>query len=337
MLTKYHFYYLYRVLRTALPPRRLWHRLRGMLSYWLSRFGVVVRWRLYPLFVSIEPTNICNLKCPACPVGMRVQSVKPIWIDLALLDTLFEEIGRYTTHTILYFQGEPLLHRSFGRLVRLAHSRQLLTSTSTNAQLLDEAMAYDIVSAGLDRLIVSVDGTTQEVYESYRVGGSLDKALEGIRHVIACRERMGVLHPLVEVQFLVLKSNEHQMEEVKQLARQLKVDKLTFKSAQLYGYDTGHEQLTSIERYARYKKGADGRYHIKSKLSNHCQRLWQGAVVNSRGEVLPCCFDKSSQYVFGNIEEDGFLSAYHTPRAYAFRRALLADRRQFAMCRNCTE
>lgn len=307
-----------------------------MLSFLFSRFGILCRWRLYPIFVSVEPTNVCNLRCPECPVGRRAHPQKQILIDLELVGKVFKQIKRYSTHTILYFQGEPLLHKRFVEIVSLAHRCNLLTSTSTNAQLIDGDMARSIVSSGLDRLIVSIDGTTQSVYETYRVGGSLEKALDGIRHIIRCRQQLNASHPLLEVQFLVLKSNEHQMAEMKKMARQLKVDKLTFKSAQLYGYASGHPQLTTIEKYARYKQGRDGKYYRKKKIRNHCKRLWEGVVVNSNGELLPCCFDKNAQYTFGNVFKDDFREIYNGDKAYRFRESILLNRKQFAMCHNCT-
>jgi len=111
---------------------------------------------------------------------------------------------------------------------------------------------------------------------------------------------------------------------------------LTFKTAQLYKFENGHELLTSIKKYARYEKQTDGKYYIKGKQPNHCWRLWSGAVVNTNGDVLPCCFDKNSDFSFGNIHDKSFFECWHSEKATAFREKILQNRKQFEICRNCT-
>lgn len=310
---------------------RLW------LSYRLSTFGVLTKWKIKPLFVSIEPINICNLKCPECPVGMCTQQVEAVNFSLETAKRLLDELASTLTHVILYFQGEPLISKNFVDLVKYAHAKKLLTSTSTNAQLLTDELAKNIVESGLDRLIISMDGTTQETYEAYRVGGNLEKVIQAIELVVKWKKELRSASPLVEIQFIVLKTNEHQMGDMKRLAKKLKVDKLTFKSAQLYDFENGNPFLTTLKKYARYELRTDGKYHIKSPLRNSCKRLWNGAVINSRGEVLPCCFDKDSSFVFGNVNNESFEKSWHSPKAYRFRKKILENRKQFDMCRNCTE
>ncbi len=307
------------------------------ISYRLSTLGITVRWQLYPKFISIEPANICNLQCPECPVGMRLYNPKSEMIKLKLINKIFSEIHSYTIHSILYFQGEPLMNKKFIEIVKTANKNNLLTSTSTNAQLIDKQMAKSLVESKLDRIIISIDGTTQETYETYRVGGKLDKAIQAVKDIVYWKRELKKPHPFVEIQFLVLKSNEHQISAIKKMKKELSADKLTLKSAQLYDFEQGNPQLTTIKKYARYKLEKDGKYHIKSRQKNHCERLWKGAVINSKGELLPCCFDKDSSFVFGNLNKETLLKSWHSPQSYQFRKKLLANRKQFEMCRNCTE
>lgn len=330
-------YYYFRILKTSVRPRRLTNALKLLLSYGLSMLGVLVKWNVKPLFLSIEPVNICNLRCPECPVGMRTQQVKAENVDFEAVKRVLDELSPTLMHVIFYFQGEPLINKNFTELVEYAHSKKLLTSTSTNGQLLTDERAGSIVKSGLDRLIVSIDGTTQEAYEAYRVGGKLEKVVKAVEHVVRWKKNLKSASPLVEIQFIVLRTNEHQIDAMKQLAGKLQADKLTFKTAQLYDFEHGNPLLTSIPKYARYELRSDGKYHIKSPLKNSCKRLWTGAVINSRGEVLPCCFDKDSSFVFGKIDDGSFEKAWKGDKAYRFRKAILDNRKQFEMCRNCTE
>ncbi len=319
-----------------MTPAKIWNALKSELSYRLSTFGVMTNWNISPLFASIEPVNICNLHCPECPVGMRDTLVKANNINPELSKKLIDELSPSLMHAILYFQGEPLINKNFSEIVRYARSKNLLTSTSTNAQLLNDKRAKELVESGLDKLIVSIDGATQETYEAYRVGGKLEKATRAVELVNKWKKELNSPSPFIEIQFIVFKTNEHELDEMKVLAKKLGADKLTFKTAQLYNYEEGNPLLTTIDKYARYEKREDGKYHLKAKMHNHCRRLWQGSVLSSRGDVLPCCFDKDSDFSFGNLNDDSFAEIHGGDKAQAFRKAILTDRKQFEMCRNCT-
>ena len=336
-MTFNHSYYLFSVLKTGLTARKILNATKLNLSYRLFLAGIRCRWKLSPLFISIEPTNVCNLHCPECPVGMRTEGIESENADENITYSLLDELQSTLMHVIFYFQGEPLMNRNFTNLVRYAHSKNMLTSTSTNAQLINSETAKKIVESGLDRLIISIDGATQETYEAYRVGGRLDKAIEAVENLIKWKKVLKSPSPFIEIQFLVLKTNEHQLKEMKLLARKLKADKLTFKSAQLYDFENGNPFLPNNKRYSRYEQKPDGRYYIKNPLRNRCRRMWYGAVVTTRGDVLPCCFDKDSSFVFGNLKDKSFLECLNGIPAAEFKEAIRKNRRQFEMCRNCTE
>jgi radical SAM protein with 4Fe4S-binding SPASM domain len=306
-------------------------------SYLISLTGRHKITNLSPFFLSIETANYCNLHCPECPVGTG-QNPKTghAKFDLTLYKRLIEDQKSTLQHVILYFQGEPLLNNQLQEFIQYAHNARIYTSTSTNGQFLNKKNAKDLVTSGLDKLIVSVDGSTQETYETYRVGGRLQKTLDGIQEIIYWKNELNSATPLIEMQFIVLKTNEHQLHDMKKIARKLKVDRLTFKTAQLYDFEHGNKLLTSLNKYARYKKVKDGTFEIKSDLPNHCWRLWNGAVVNAYGGVLPCCFDKGSDFSFGNVNDDSFATNWHTKKASDFRDGILKNRKQYEMCRNCT-
>jgi radical SAM protein with 4Fe4S-binding SPASM domain len=308
-----------------------------LLSYLFSRLGKGKPFFHHPYFISVEPANFCNLECVECPVGQRKDPrYKNSRMDLPMFHKLINELKSTLFHVIFYFQGEPFLHQQLCEMISFAHQAKLYTSTSTNGQFLTNELSEKIVRSGLDKLIVSVDGATQEVYEQYRVGGSLQKVCDGVVSLVAWKKKLKSATPLIEMQFIVFKSNEHQLKEMKLLAKRLGADRLRFKTAQLYHFEDGNPALTSIERYARYKKGKDGKYTLKGSQPNHCLRLWSGAVINAKGELLPCCFDKGSDYSFGNLKENHFDSHWKNKKASDFRGSILQNRKQFEMCRNCT-
>jgi len=291
----------------------------------------------HPFFISVEPANFCNLHCPECPVGIRQNSREAKHtMEFDLFKKLIDELKPNLLHAIFYFQGEPLLSRQLPEMIQYAHNAKIYTSTSTNAQLLNKEMAEKLILSGLDKLIISIDGSTQEAYQTYRVGGNLQRAIEGAKQLAELKKQLNAVNPFVEIQCLLLNSNEHQIQEMKNLAKKLGADKLTFKTAQFYNFENGNELMPNNSKHSRYKKDKNGKYVLKKQLKNHCKRLWTGAVVTTEGNVLSCCFDKDHSFSFGNVNENRFIECWHSEKASHFRKNILTNRKQFEMCRNCT-
>jgi radical SAM protein with 4Fe4S-binding SPASM domain len=221
--------------------------------------------------------------------------------------------------------------------VKYAADKNIYTATSTNAHYLSDQMARKTVESGLDRLIISIDGTTQETYEQYRVGGQLSKVIEGARNVVRWKKELRSATPHIIFQFLVVKPNEHQVEEVKQLAKTTGADAVAFKTAQIYDYENGSPLIPAQEKYARYRQLPDGKWTIKNPLLNHCWKLWQGAVVTWDGRVVPCCFDKDASHVMGSFDNLTFGEIWKSKSYESFRSSVLKSRSEIEMCKNCTE
>lgn len=248
-----------------------------------------------------------------------------------------DEIHKDLLYLIFYFQGEPYLNPDFLEMVKYAASKKIYTATSTNAHYLTDAIAKTIES-GLDRLIISVDGTTQEVYQQYRVGGNLQKVFEGARNIVKWKKNLRSKTPFIIFQFLVVKPNEHQVEEIKKLAKEIGVDQVRFKTAQVYNYEQDPNQLIpETDKYSRYKKNEDGTYLPKNKMANHCWKLWHANVITWDGLVVPCCFDKDALHKLGNLGNQSFKEIWHNENYRRFRKELMTGRKQIDICANCSE
>src|SRR5205085_3159772 len=152
--------------------------------------------------------------------------------------------------------------------------------TSTNAHYLTDEVAKKTVESGLDRLIISIDGTTQDVYQQYRVGGNLDKVIEGAKNIVKWKKELKSKTPFVFFQFLVVKPNEHQIEEIKKLGKEIGVDQVRFKTAQVYDFENDpHQLIPTIDKYSRYRVGKDGKMQSKSGMGNHSWKLWHQNVI----------------------------------------------------------
>jgi len=289
----------------------------------------------YPFSVSIEPINLCNLHCPECPTGNGSLIRTNTLIKWDLYQKIIDELAPTLINLILYFQGEPLLHPQFPEMVRFAHLKKIHTMTSTNGQLITDDMARDLVSSGLDHIVVSMDGVTQEVYEQYRRGGSLQKVIKTIVALATAKKELKSNTPQIEAQFIVMQHNEEQITAFLKMAKEIGADSVHLKTAQI-DWSNIDKLVPKQSKFSRYHKNKQGAWEMKRRLKKRCWRQWSSAVIASNGDVLPCCFDKNGEHAFGNLNQESFYNIWHGEKATEFRRTILHDRKQVEMCRNCT-
>jgi radical SAM protein with 4Fe4S-binding SPASM domain len=318
--------------------RRLWNGTKVLTGFYASRLsGKPVQWG-YPVSISFEPTTSCNLRCPECPSGLRAFTRPTGMLENSFFKKTIDEIHKELLYLIFYFQGEPYLNPDFLSMVKYASEKKIYTATSTNAHYLTDEVARQTVESGLDRLIISIDGATQEVYQQYRVGGNLDKVLEGTRNIMKWKKELKSRTPFVFFQFLVVKPNEHQVEEIKRLAKEVGVDDVRFKTAQVYDYASDPNRLIpTIDKYSRYKKNEDGSYSAKNKLANRCWKLQHANVITWNGLVVPCCFDKDATHQLGNLATQSFKEIWHNDNYKQFRNEIKRGRKNIDICANCSE
>lgn len=217
-------------------------------------------------------------------------------------------------------------------MVKFAADKNIYTATSTNAHYLNDENAKRTIESGLDRLIISIDGTTQDVYEQYRIGGKLEKVLEGARNIVKWKKELKSTTPFVFFQFLVVKPNEHQIEDIQKLAREIGVDEVRFKTAQIYDYKNGNELIPTIEKFSRYKKQDDGTYTIKNSLENSCWKLWHACVISWDGLVVPCCFDKDATHRLGDLKNESFTKIWQGEVYKDFRKINYRQKKYCDLC-----
>jgi radical SAM protein with 4Fe4S-binding SPASM domain len=322
---------------SKLTGRRAWNGLKIFFSYHISKLTGAAIHKGSPVSISFEPTTSCNLRCPECPSGLRAFTRETGMLDPEFFRRIIDELHSELMYLTFYFQGEPFLHPKFCDMVNYAHRKNIYTATSTNAHFLNDDNCRKIVESGLDRLIISIDGTTQETYEKYRIGGSLEKVLEGTRNLVKWKKKLKSKTPHLIFQFLVVRHNENQLDDIQQLAKETGVNEVAFKTAQVYDYEHGNELIPANKKYSRYKKNKDGSWRIKNKLLNHCWKMWQSCVITWDGKIVPCCFDKDATHVMGNLQQVSFSGIWKSDAYRHFRQSILRSRSEIDICKNCTE
>ncbi|MDP3394804.1 radical SAM/SPASM domain-containing protein [Sediminibacterium sp.] len=325
-------------LLSKLTFKRFWNGVKVYASFRISRLlRKPVQWGM-PISISFEPTTSCNLRCPECPSGLREFTRPTGMLQKDFFTETIDEIAPELLYLIFYFQGEPYLNPQFLEMVQYANKKGIYTATSTNAHYLTDENARKTVESGLDRLIISIDGTSQDVYQQYRVGGKLEKVIEGASNIVKWKKQLKSKTPFVFFQFLVVKPNEHQISDIKKLGKEIGVDQVRFKTAQIYNYEEDPNNLIPTnKKYSRYKTGANGKMKVKSGLKNHCWKLWHANVITWDGLVVPCCFDKDAMHQLGNLKTQSFKETWKNNNYHQFRTELLNSRKNIDICSNCSE
>ena len=282
-----------------------------------------------PVTASIEPANYCNLRCRQCPTGLGNINKSKQQLKLEDFKLIIDALLPEVMYLNLYFQGEPMINQSLPDMVAYASQHGIATCISTNGHFLSKDTASRLKRAGLDKLIVSLDGADSESYNQYRQGGSFETVLQGIRNAVDAGLR-------VELQCLLLSTTENRLDEIRKLGKELGVSRIKFKTAQFYNIDP---LMPANKRFSRYKEGS---IEPKKPLRNRCWRIISGIVINTDGEVLPCCYDKACIHIFGNLlkqgaKKDALCGILHSQKASDFKNKVFSSRRSIEICTNCTE
>lgn len=274
----------------------------------------------YPAVLTICPGNICNLHCSLCPTGQNDSGRDKGFLSLDLFKKIMDECGPYLWNLDLYNWGEPLLNKELFEMVKYAKSFKVNVSISTNLNHFNDSICSDLVLSGLDHVIVSLDGASQESVSKYQVGNDFYKVVANIKRLANCKKDLNKKTPIITWRFLVNRYSENEIESAKRLSQEIGVDELKINK---FRCDMGKELLfdndeqfknvsswlptnESLSYYDYTKKR-------KKKIRN-CRWLWMQSSINWNGSVSPCCGVWHEKYDFGNIRDDSFKMIWNSAK-----------------------
>lgn len=317
--------------------KKLLNMAQSYLAYLLGN----ARPRAYPSILMVEPTNLCNLACPLCPTGNKSLKRTRGFMPLDGFKKIIDELGGYLLNLTLWNYGEPMLHKDIYEMIEYAKTKNIFLRLSTNGHFFDNKENVErLVSSRLDDLIVALDGASQETLSKYRVGANFEAVINGIKSVVEAKKRLKSKLPFIELQFVVMKHNEHEVEKMKKIAEEIGVNKLTLKTVTLEIENAKDQRekmeqfLPDREEYGRYAKDKKD-LAVKKTVKNNCIRLWLSSVINWNGDVVPCCYDADGVFTFGNAFEKSFREIWLSDKYVKFREMILRNKKNIKMCSNC--
>lgn len=287
-----------------------------------------------PPLLHTELTNICNIHCPLCPTGSNSLKRPKGFMSLETFLKILDELDQVLIGIYLFCFGEPFLNKNITKMIEACTARNIISLTSTNGnclQTLDEAMM--IVEAGLTTLIIAIDGSTQEIYQSYRKGGDLEKVKKTASLIEEAKSRCNSKTPYTVIRSVVTADNVNDLPEIEKLAADLGVNMFSYKSLGCLTKDEKYNDYEPVEKKMR-RFEYSGSPRDRNKLTE-CIFPFRQPIVFWDGTVVGCEYDHNLDYAFGKIGEQSFADIWNSPRAVELRKNIRSNRNKTIFCTQC--
>jgi len=249
----------------------------------------------FPLFLDIEVTNVCNLRCHFCETTISGFNYQKGFISKEHVEKIIDEGSNNGLYGVKFnIRGEPLLHPLIDYFVKYAKEKGLIdVYFNTNAVLLTDDMVRKLIDAKLDRISISFEGYTKEIYEKNRIYSSYDLVLKNIENLQKVKKELNVNYPVVRIQTVKLPD--------------IDIDKYE------RFWKSRVEEVACLE-YQNMNCRTTGLVS-----SWKCPQLWQRMGILWDGDVRPCNRDHKSSVKLGNIENTSIKKCWNSSEVKEMR------------------
>ena len=287
----------------------------------------------YPYNLIIEPTNFCNLNCPICPTGGGSSKRQKGYLSLENYKKIMGELKDYLLSVYLTNYGEPLLNKDLFNMISYNKVNGVKTVIATNGHFLTKSNVKKILDSGLEDITVALDGIDQKTLVKYRKNANFKTVYNGIKHLVSERNKVHS-NLKIHLQFIVMKHNEDQIDNMREIVKKLGVDSLYIKT--LWVKEKKHIDLYLPHNkiYRRYLIEG-GNLIWKGSHKKGCSKLWTESVINWNGNVVPCCYDFYENLAMGNVFENSFMNIWNGEKYIQLRKNVLNSKYSLLICKDC--
>lgn len=330
-----------------LAPRDLW-KMRGLLFAALKRiftppvflnlcacgYSILSRRSKVlhkPYYVILETSSRCNMSCTMCRRAMCSFGREEKDMPFDKFAKIIDELSGSLIFVVMWNYGEPLLNEALARMTAYCSGKGIITVLSTNGILLDREKINGLIAAGLKYLIISVDAASSDVYRIYRRGGDFDRLENNIKELSRAKKKLKTGFPIIDMQFVVMRQNEHQVGRFFEMAGSWGADRASLKRFSMLAAfgkpddflpENGDFILESLKKRSFTRRGM-------------CKTPWRSMVINSDGSVVPCCSDYFSMQKMGNAYEEDVKDVWNNQKYVDFRAKVARAIHTTDICRQC--
>lgn len=243
-------------------------------------------------------------------------------LDLDVYNKLIEDLKEFKGVEKISFWGigEPLYNPNIVEMVEKASELDVQTQMITNALLLDKEKAEGLLKAGLDSIVVSVDGTSPETMANIRSGADLNQVVSNVQEFKKIRDKLG-FETEIGVQYVIMKSNVDELKDLRRLAFKMGAsfifltnllpytESMTDEILYSFSISRSRPEIRTEHRPEIYLPPTDLRENIVKDIAavggksssisttqvpfnphkGYCKFVEEGSIaVNWRGEIAPC-------------------------------------------------
>lgn len=290
-----------------------------------------------PINITIEPTNVCNAQCPVCETGAGVLERKQAYLSLENFKIIMDKIAPHTNSLMYYFMGEPFLNKEWVQQVQYAKEKGVpFISTCTNGDV--KGIPQGIIDSGIDFVSFQMGGTTQETHEIYRVNTKLKNIQNNLLETIRLKKEHNATKLHIEAGFILMKHNEHQVEEFIEWCKEIGVDSFNIIDPCVRTVEQGNQYLPTNKDNWIYdpKKFEEGQLQRRVIPQNDCPWIYYSMTIMSNGDVSPCCHDACGKETMGNILTQELEEIWNGDKYQNFRDRIHTNQKNVDICRLCS-
>jgi len=311
---------------------------KGFFNYLLSSLSLKMRSTYVlgkPINLTIEPTNFCNLRCPICETGLDILNRPKGRMTLDNFKKIIDNVGGQVNSIMFYFMGETFLNKESYDIIKYAKSKGIFIETCTNGDIIDP---MKLVESRIDKVEFQLGGLTQETHQKYRVNGDLEKTIENARISIKERNKKGLLSPEIHVNLILMKHNEHEIQDFFRLVEEIGADEGHIINPCVRTIEQANEMLPSDEKYIIYNTSELKKGKVVPNIvpNNRCDMLYYSTVIMWDGSVVPCCRDPTGKYIMGNAIEEDFKRIWNNRKYRTFRKNVFENQKDVDLCKLCS-
>jgi radical SAM protein with 4Fe4S-binding SPASM domain len=255
----------------------------------------------YPVQIDIELNSTCNMKCPFCIHGYSDRAVSSISFD-TYKQIIDEAVSLGVRGLKMNYLNEPMLRKDLEAHIKYAKNAGMLNIyMTTNGTLLNKSRREQIIDSGITKIFISIDAATSGTYDKQRLSGKFDKVVSNVIELVKERNRRGLDYPLIRVSFLRNKINLSEEQAFFDYWKD-RVDMVAFQKM---------NDLPDTDSGITIKEDTDTDYR--------CSFPFKQLVVDSEGDILPCCKMGGKELALGNIKSMSLREAWGSDKAKSIR------------------
>jgi len=289
--------------------------------------------------IIIEPTNVCNLKCPVCPTTFGMKR-KRGFLKFEVFKNIIDDLKPYKKkpQISMNFAGEPMLNKDIYSFVKYANKNSHGTFISTNVTAINEKNSKELIESGLDSINLCVDGFSNKSHDTYRIGSDFNIIKENIEIFMRAKRELRSITPFVQIQTLLTTLSVPEKNDMITWAKEIGANSIYFKSLSIQnGHSDQVEQYVIDDIKKKWSYLVPKQDQFKRKQFNidkpYCGVPLKQSVVYWNGDLGLCCTDYDNTVMNTNISERGYLKTLFSKDVIKKRR--LGLNKKQSICKDC--